>query len=387
MKPAFYSGLKLGILGGGQLGRMLLQACADFSVETWVLDPDPNAPARPFAHRFVGGSFRDPAAVLDFGRQVDVLTLEIEDVATEALAQLEAEGRSVHPAATVVGTVQDKGQQKLFFQREGIPTADFVLVENRRDLARHTDRLPGILKLRRGGYDGRGVMRLDTPVDLETAFDAPSVLERRVDIAHEISVVAARNACGQMSVYPPVDMVFDPVRNLVQLLYAPARLPDPLLGEAERTALHIAERLGVVGLLAVEFFVDRAGWLWVNELAPRPHNSGHHTIEANLTSQFEQHLRAVLGLPLGSPALRLPAVMLNLVGSEGATGQPRYAGIEEALAMEGVKLHLYGKREVRPGRKMGHLTIIDPSLDGALAKARELARRLRVEGTGTVAPD
>lgn len=379
MNPPFYAGLKLGILGGGQLGRMLLQSCADFSVETWVLDPDPNAPARPYAHRFVEGSFRDPQAVLDFGRQVDILTLEIEDVAVDALRQLAAEGVAIHPSPEVVGLIQDKGAQKLFYQREGIPTADFVLVENRHGLYAHADRLPAILKLRRGGYDGRGVMGLDSADDVAEVFDAPCVLERRVDIAHEISVVAARNALGQTSVFPPVDMVFDPQRHLVQFLYAPARLPASVLNEAERIALHLADRLGVVGLLAVEFFVDQAGWLWVNEMAPRPHNSGHHTIEANMTSQFEQHLRAVLGLPLGATTLRLPSVMLNLLGADGANGIPRYAAIEEALALEGVKLHLYGKREVRPGRKMGHLTIIDSSLDGALAKARYLASVLSVQ--------
>jgi 5-(carboxyamino)imidazole ribonucleotide synthase len=378
----FYHDLRLGVLGGGQLGRMFLRSALDFNVWVAVLDPAANAPSRRYCHHFTQADFRDPDAVLAFGRDLDVLTIEIEDVSAAALAGLQAQGKRVFPQPEVIALVQDKATQKDWLLHHGFPTLPFVRVDDPialRTLVTQPEwALPVVQKLRRGGFDGRGVHVLRLAGDLQRAFSAPSILEPLCSIQRELSVLVARNALGQVATYPLVEQEFNPEANVVEFLFSPSTLPPALVEEATELGQAIAEALGIVGLLAVELFLDSDDRLWVNELAPRLHNSGHHTLGACHTSQFEQHLRAVLGLPLGSPALKMPAVMVNILGAPGHSGPPFYEGIEDVLATPGVRLHLYGKAETRPHRKMGHLTVLAPTLAEAKATARQCQSRLRV---------
>jgi 5-(carboxyamino)imidazole ribonucleotide synthase len=370
---------KIGILGGGQLGRMLLQKAADWNLVTRVLDPDPSAPCRELASRFLTGHFQDEETVFEFGRELDLVTIEIEHVNTKALFRLEAAGVPVFPQPRVIELIQDKGAQKAFFQEHGIPTAPFRLVGDRSELLFHPPALPVMQKLRRGGYDGKGVQPLRVEADLANAFDAPSVLESWVPFEQEIAVIVARNRKGQCKAFPPVAMDFNKEANLVEFLYSPAGLPQTVAAEAERIARQVAEALGIVGVLAVEMFLTPAGGLLVNELAPRPHNSGHHTIEGNVTSQYEQHLRAILDLPLGDTSMVLPSVMVNLLGEKGFEGPAIYERLEEALAIPGVHVHLYGKAVTKPFRKMGHVTICHEDINEARRIARQVNSLLKVK--------
>jgi len=375
---AFYQDFRLGILGGGQLGRMLLQACPNYDVYNVVLDPDPEAPCRHLASRFVQGSLTDYETVYRFGKEVDLLTIEIENVNVQALYQLEREGLTIYPQPRVIDIIQDKRTQKQFYRDNGIPTPDFILVDGKADIAANLDFLPAFNKLGRGGYDGGGVRRLDGAADIERAFDAPGVLEKLVDFDREISVIAARNAQGEIAVFPAVECVFDPRYNLVDYLLAPSQASAAILERAEAIARMVIDRLGLVGILAVEMFVTRDGEVLVNEVAPRPHNSGHQTINANYTSQYEQHLRAILGLPLGSTALKSPSAMVNVLGEEGHSGPARYEGLNELLSISGVNLFLYGKKFTRPKRKMGHVTILDNDLERLMQKVAQVKQTIRV---------
>lgn len=388
---------RIGVLGGGQLGRMLLPPALRLNLELGFLDPDANAPCRANAAYFQHGDLMDFETVCDFGRRFDLITTEIEHVNTDALAGLADEGVRVRPSAKILALVQDKLKQKEFYQTHGIPTAEFAGVENREDLLRRLPELrrlfPVMQKLRRSGYDGRGVQKLpDAPADSDdaehagiaalaaTAFDAPSLIERRIPFEKEIAVIVSRNPSGDVALYPPVEMEFHPTANLVELLFAPADLTPAVVSRSESIARQIAEELQLEGILAVEMFVTTDGEVLVNEIAPRPHNSGHHTIEACVTSQFEQHLRAILDFAPGATTLIAPAAMVNLLGTRGQ-GPAQYPGIEKILAMPGVHLHLYGKRLTRPFRKMGHVTITGPAGDlhspAAVQAVRETARRIR----------
>lgn len=379
MNRAFYRDLRLGVLGGGQLGRMFLRAAIDYNVNVSVLDPSANAPCRKYCNNFVQGDFRDENTVYSFGKTVDVLTIEIENVNVAALRRLQQEGVQVYPQPEVIALVQDKGQQKAWYAHHNIPTADFRLVQNRAELlADPPEAFPFVAKLRTGGYDGRGVQVVQTEAQLQELFDAPMVIEAFTAIEKEISVLVARNPAGEVQVFPVVEMAFNPEANLVEYLFAPSSLPTEVQQNAQALGKQIIEELQMVGLLAVELFYTTEGTLLVNEVAPRAHNSGHHTIEANHTSQFAQLLRAVLNLPLGSTASSSPAVMVNLLGEPGYTGQPRYAGIEEVLALPGVELHLYGKAETRPYRKMGHITILADDLTTARQRAHQVKQQLKV---------
>ncbi|MDO1448823.1 5-(carboxyamino)imidazole ribonucleotide synthase [Rhodocytophaga aerolata] len=375
---AFSSNFKLGILGGGQLGRMLIQSAIDFNIYIKILDGDANAPCRPFAHEFVQGSLIDFDTVYAFGKTVDVLTIEIEHVNVEALEKLESEGIKVYPQPAVIRTIQDKRVQKQFYKTHLIPTADFILLENKEEVHQHSHFLPAFQKLGKSGYDGRGVQRLKTTDDLAKAFAEPSLLEKAVDFEKEISIIVARNARGEVSVFPPVELVFHPEYHLVEYLFAPAQLDERIIAQANEIATGVAAKLGIVGLLAVEMFVTRSGEVLVNESAPRPHNSGHHTIKANYTSQFEQHLRAILGLPLGATDTQSYAAMVNLLGEEGYTGDAVYQGMEEALALGGVYIHLYGKKTTKPYRKMGHITIMDTELQALKEKVQKVKVLVKV---------
>jgi len=370
--------IRLGILGGGQLGRMLLQAGIDLNVYTLILDPDKEAPCKSLCNEFFVGSFADYATVYAFGKKCDVVTIEIEHVNTAALLQLKQEGVKVFPEPEVIKIIQDKGLQKEFYQKHGIPTADFRLLQNKSELEQYTNFLPAFQKLRTLGYDGRGVTRITSPADFDKSFAAPTVLEKLVDYEKELAVLVARNPSGEVSCFPVVELVFHPVHNLVDYLFSPAAISPAVEQQAQAIAKQVIQALNMVGLLAVEMFLTKEGKILVNEVAPRPHNSGHHTYKANLTSQFEQHLRAILNLPLGDTQGHSAAVMLNLLGEPGYAGPAQYEGLPEALALPGVSIHLYGKKYTRPARKMGHVTITAATVTEATQKANKVKEVIKV---------
>lgn len=369
---------KVGIVKGGQLGRMLIQAGMDYGISAHILDPDPSAPCRNLCDRFVGADPLDEDALVAFGRSVDVLTFEFEHVNIRALERLESEGRAVFPGSGVMRVALDKGLQKEFFKKNHIPTADFVVIGGRSELERAAALFPCVQKTRTAGYDGRGVQMLDSLADRSRAWDVPSVIERRVAFEKELSVIVARDRFGGTAVYPASEMAAYPGQHLLDRLICPARVPAAVSARASAIARQIADKLGVVGVLAVEMFVTPSGEVLVNEIAPRPHNSGHHTIEAGVTSQYAQHIRCVLGLPLGSTDLVRSAVMINLIGEPGFSGPVRYQGIEDAMRVEGVYVHLYGKSQTRPYRKMGHVTVTATDLKTAEEKAGWVRSRIRV---------
>lgn len=379
MSKPFYNNFKLGVLGGGQLGKMLIQEAVNLNIETHILDPDVNAPCKDISHKFFHGSLKDFDTVYNFGKEVDLLTIEIEHVNVEAMEKLQSEGLLVYPQPEILKIVQDKGLQKQFYRLNKIPTAPFFLVENKEEIKQHAADFPFFQKLRKEGYDGKGVVRLNDVTNLEKAFDAPSVLEQLVDFEKEISVIVSRNANGDISVFPAVELVFNPEANLVEHLFSPANISEETEKKAREITVHVIESLKMVGLLAVEMFLTKTGEILVNEIAPRPHNSGHHTIEAAFTSQYMQHLRAILNLPPGNTDIKTPAVMTNLLGEPGFTGDAVYEGIEEVMALDGVSIHLYGKTITKPFRKMGHVTIIDKSLESAMQKAEKVKKILKVK--------
>jgi len=374
----FYGDLKLGILGGGQLGRMLIQQAINYNVTVKVLDPDREAPCRKLCDEFVVGSLGDYETVYNFGKKVDLLTIEIEKVNVEALEQLEKEGVLVYPQPRIIRLIQDKGLQKQFFKENDIPTADFQVISSAEQLKQSHIPFPYIQKLRRDGYDGKGVYKVVDESYLDKAFTAPSIIERWVDFEKEIAVIVARNESGEVKAFPMVEMEFNPEANLVEFLIAPSTLPFEVHQEAELIAKRIAETLKIVGILAVEMFLDKHGRILVNELAPRPHNSGHQSIEGNIVSQFEQHLRAIFNQPMGDTACLNNAIMVNILGEPGHEGPAIYQGIEKILKLAGVYVHLYGKALTKPFRKMGHVTIVDADREKAIEKARFVQETLKV---------
>ncbi|WP_461790900.1 5-(carboxyamino)imidazole ribonucleotide synthase [Pedobacter sp.] len=372
------SEIKLGILGGGQLGRMLIQEAINLNLTTLVLDPDADAPCKSIANYFENGSITDYDTVYNFGKKADVITIEIEKVNVEALEQLEKEGKLVYPQPRVIRLIQDKGIQKQFFKENDIPTSPFMLVNSKEDLTSEKFPFPYILKLRRDGYDGKGVMKITNSADVADAFDAPTLIEEWVNFEKEIAVIVARNANGDVKTFPMVEMEFNPEANLVEFLISPSTYPESIQERAEKIAKDIAAALNITGILAVEMFVTPNGDILVNELAPRPHNSGHQTIEGNYISQFGQHLRAILNLPLGDTRSISNAIMVNVLGEKGHDGVAKYDGLEKILSVEGVYVHLYGKKYTKPFRKMGHLTIVDQNREKAIEKARFVQKTLKV---------
>ena len=371
--------IKIGVLGGGQLGRMMIQSAIDYNLDISILDPDENAPCAHLVKNFTVGKLTDEALVYQWGQQFDLITIEIENVSVAALKRLQNEGKKVYPQPEIIELIQDKRKQKTFYKANRIPTSDFVLTENAKDVAANKEMLPGVNKLGTEGYDGRGVQMIRTEADLKKAFDKPGLLENLVDFEKELSVVVARNEKGEMNCFPVVELSYHPEQNLVEFLFAPAQISEKTEQKAYALAKDVIEKLDMVGLLAVEMFLTKEGDILVNEVAPRTHNSGHHTIEANLTSQFEQHLRAILNLPLGSTELVTPAAMVNLLGEDGFTGNARYEGMETCMAMKGVYVHLYGKKLTKPFRKMGHVTITDDSIESLKVKARKVKETLKVK--------
>lgn len=373
----FQQDFKIGILGGGQLGRMLIQSGIDHNLPFIVLDPDPQAPCSGLAE-FYSGKLTDYDTVMEFGSRCDIITIEIENVNTRALKDLAASGKKVFPQANVIELIQDKRLQKNFYRDNGIPTAEYYLTDNADAVRQHRDFLPFVNKLGREGYDGRGVQVIREEKDLDKAWDAPSLVEKLIDFDKEIAVIAARNVRGEVNTFPVVEMVFHPVQNLVEYLFSPAAIDPRTARQADDIARKIITGLDMVGLLAVEMFVTREGEVLVNEIAPRPHNSGHQTIEANMTSQYQQHLRAILDLPLGDTSTIMPSAMVNLLGEPGYSGPAKYQGFEEVVRVPGVYVHLYGKKVTKPFRKMGHVTILEKDLAALKKKANFIKETLKV---------
>ncbi len=368
---------KIGILGGGQLGRMIIQSGIDYNLDISILDPDPNAPCKSLTHNFVIGKLTDFDTVYSFGSTCDLITIEIENVNVEALIKLRDEGKTVYPQPEVIKLIQNKADQKLFFKQNNLPTADFITVKNKKD-AQRTDWLPFVNKLATEGYDGRGVQIVKSEEDFDKVFDQPGLIEKLIDFETEISVIVARNESGETSAFPAVELSFHPVHNLVEFLYSPANISPDLEAKARKIALEVITTLDMIGLLAVEMFVTKEGEILINEIAPRPHNSGHQTIEGNITSQFEQHLRAILDLPLGATDTLIPSAMVNLLGEEKHTGPAVYQGIKKVANESGVHVHLYGKMITKPYRKMGHVTITDFDLNKLKEKANFVKNTLKI---------
>jgi len=370
----------LAILGGGQLGKMTAKKARKLGMAVHILDPTPEAPASQVADRQVQASLTDPEEIRALVESADVTTVEIESVDAEVLQQLADEGHVIYPAPAVLAMIQDKYLQRSFLADHGFPQPEFINMEDVTLEAMESFGFPLVQKSRRHGYDGQGVVVLESADDFHNHITVPSCVERKVDIEMEIAVLVARGVDGDVRAYPAVEMVFDPRRNILDYLLAPARIPAEQALAAEKLAIEVVRSLDTVGIFGVEMFIDANGEILVNEIAPRPHNSGHYSYEACVTSQFEQHVRAVTGLPLGSTELFKPAAMINLLGEPAANGAPRYIGMHEALRKAGVFVHVYGKAEVRPFRKMGHITILSDTIAEADALANELKQVLRVEG-------
>jgi 5-(carboxyamino)imidazole ribonucleotide synthase len=370
--------MKVGILGGGQLGRMLLQQAANYPVETWLMENDTNCPSAHLCHHFIKGDIRDFDAVYAFGQLVDSLTIEIEHVNVEALEILEKEGKTIVPSPAALRTIKDKILQKQCYLQNQLPSPSFLIAKNKLDTINLLSFLPAVQKLAVGGYDGKGVQVLKNEKDLVKAFDAPSVLEKMVDIYKEIAITVAIDSKGQFVCYPPVEMVFDPILNLLDYQICPADLPTIILEKAKSIAIKTAKAFQSPGLFAIELFVDQANEVWVNETAPRVHNSGHHTIEAHYSSQFDMLWRIILNYPLGETNYIKPSVMVNLVGAEGFKGDVFYNGLEDVLSIPNVFVHLYGKQQTSPGRKMGHITIMGDDVSILMEKAILVKQQLTV---------
>lgn len=368
---------RIGLIKGGQLARMLIEAMEAFDVKPVVLDSS-ESPAGAFCNECKDGDAMNFDTVYAFGKTVDAVLLEFEHVNVDALEALEKEGKAVFPSSAVLRIIQDKGLQKMKIAELGIASAPFQLVTGRENLKALKIPMPFVQKLRTMGYDGQGVKLIKTAAELDSAFDAPSLIENFVPFEKEIAVVLARNAAGEMAVYPIVEMNFDSRRNILRTLHSPAQISSETAEKAVNIAKKLAEALNYVGVMAAEMFVLKDGQVLLNEIAPRVHNSGHHTIEANLSSQYDQCLRTVLGLPLGSTEMLSCAVMVNLYGEDGHRGTPIYSGLDEVLKKEGIFVHLYGKMETRPFRKMGHVTVLGKNLEEAKASAEFVLKTIKV---------
>ncbi len=370
--------MKVGILGGGQLGRMMLQAAANYVVETYVLESSHDCPAAHLCHHFIQGDIRNYDDVYAFGKKLDAITIEIEAVNVDALAQLEKEGVKVYPTPAAIRLIKNKIVQKDFYRSHEIPTPDYLVTNSQAELALHVDFLPAVHKLGEGGYDGKGVQILNEATDISTGFEEPSVLEKKVALKKEIAVIVAMNSRGETAIFPPAEMVADPILNLLDYQLSPAILPEKVLWKAEAIALKVLKNLNSPGLFAVELFIDNNDNVFVNETAPRVHNSGHHTIEANFCSQYDMLWRILLDFPLGNTDAILPSAIVNLVGAEGYSGKVLYENLSTVMQMPNVFIHLYGKTHTKPGRKMGHVTIMSNDYQDLTHKANKIKHLLKV---------
>ena len=368
---------RLGILGGGQLGRMFIQEAANFDVQVHILDESSNGPAGQLATSFTKGDITNYEDVFNFGKSLDLLTVEIENVNIKALFDLEKIGLKVFPQPHVLSTIKDKGTQKEFYRKHNLPTSEFQFLDENTPISELEKRIPFVQKLRTGGYDGRGVQLIKNNDDLLNAFTEPSIAEDLIDFEKELSVIVARNERGETAVFPTVECEFNDA-NLVEYLFSPADVSEEIEKKAESLAIDVINAFEMVGILAVEMFLTKDGDILVNEVAPRPHNSGHHTIECNITSQFEQHLRSIVNWPLGSTEIEKQGVMLNVLGASGCVGSTIYAGLDELIKIPGVYPHLYGKSTTKPNRKMGHITIAANTMEEAKEKAERVKHIMRV---------
>ena len=371
---------KVGILGGGQLGRMLLQEAANYPVEVSVMENDPNCPAAHLCDHFIKGDITNYEDVINFGSELDVITIEIENVNVDALETLEQQGKIVIPRPHALRIIKNKIDQKSFYQQHQIPSADFAVLSNKNEIHDHHHLIPAAQKLATGGYDGKGVQLIHSKGDISKGFDAPSVLEKMIDIHKEIAIIVAVGQDASTTLYPPVEMVFDPVLNLLDYQICPADLKEQTLWKAEAMAISVAKNLASPGIFAVEMFVDKQENIWVNETAPRVHNSGHHTIEAHYSSQFDMVWRILLGYPLGNTKKIQSSIMVNLLGAEGFQGETVYEGLEEVLNIPNAFVHLYGKATTKPGRKMGHATVMSDEKQELLLQAKKIKRILSIKG-------
>ena len=378
----FTSNFRLGILGGGQLGKMLLYETRKWDVYTKVLDQAADAPCRMSCNEFVQGDLLDYTTVVSFGQGLDVLTIEIENVNVEALKTLKKQGVKVFPEPEALEVIRNKSLQKTFYLNHGIPTSPFKTYDSKDALLNDALHFPCVWKSAEFGYDGKGVQILKSAEDLHTLPDTPCLIEEKVEFEYELAVIVARNEKGEVTTYPVVQMDFHPTANQVEYVVCPAAIPEHVAEKAKEIALRVATELQITGLLAVELFLDKEQHILVNEVAPRPHNSGHYSIEASYTNQFEQHLRAILGLPLGNTDSKAIGIMVNLVGAEPYHGPVVYENINTVLAMKGVSVHIYGKTETRPFRKMGHVTVVDTDRASAYQKAKTVKESLIVKSHG-----
>ncbi|MFD0993289.1 5-(carboxyamino)imidazole ribonucleotide synthase [Tenacibaculum geojense] len=382
MKNYFSSNFKLGVLGGGQLGRMLLSETQKFDVYTAILDSSETAPCAKICNEFHQGDLLDFDTVYNFGKKVDVLTIEIENVNIEALEKLEKEGLTIYPKPRNIKTIQNKASQKLFYKDHNIPTADFSRFASIEELKHAINNdavsLPFVWKSARFGYDGNGVKVIKKVSDLDHLPTAECIAEKLIPFKNELAVIVARNKSGEIKTYPVVEMEFHPEANQVEYVICPARIDESVAKKAREIALKVADAFDFVGLLAVEMFQTQNDEILVNEVAPRTHNSGHYSIEASYTNQFEQHLRSILNLPLGNTNSKVAGIMVNLVGEEGYTGDVIYENIEKIIAIDGVTPHIYGKKTTKPFRKMGHVTIVHENINNAREIAQQVKETVRV---------
>lgn len=369
---------RIGILGGGQLGRMLLQAAANYPVTTFILENDASCPSAHLCHHFVRGDIRSFEDVYNFGKGLDAITIEIESVNEDALEKLQQEGVRIYPSPAALKIIKDKIRQKQFYKQHEIPSPEFVITNKNEDLSVHDHLFPGVHKIAKGGYDGRGVEVIHSIADISKGFNAPSVFEKAVDIDQEIAIIIACDNNGNFALYSPVRMMMSSKLNQLDYQLSPAGLSEKSLWRAEAIAMKVVKDLKSPGIFAVEMFVARDGNIWVNETAPRVHNSGHHTIEGNYCSQFDMLWRIMLGYPLGNTKAIMSAAMVNLVGAEQFSGPAVYDGLEEVLKMDNVFVHIYGKKETRPGRKMGHVTILSNEKQELIHRSQVIRQVLRV---------
>lgn len=369
---------RVGILGGGQLGRMLLQAAANYPVETFVMENDAECPSAHLCHHFTKGDITNFDDVYNFGRGLDAITIEIESVNIDALKKLEKNGVAVYPSPAALEIIKNKITQKNFYADNQIPTSQFLITQNKYELNDHLNFLPAAHKLAMGGYDGKGVQLLKNVDDLSKGFDAPSVLEKLVSVKKELSVIIGINEKGETAIYPAVEMIFNNDLNLLEYQLSPAKIDEKTGWKAEAIALAVVKNLKSAGIFAVELFIDTNDNVLVNETAPRVHNSGHHTIEANFSSQFDMLWRIMLGYPLGNTKPIMNSAIVNLIGEDNYKGTAKYVQLEEVLKIENVFVHIYGKKETKPGRKMGHATILSNERQHLIHIANKIKQTLKV---------
>jgi len=378
----FSTNFKLGILGGGQLGKMLLSECAKFDIYCIVLDPNKNAPCSSLATEFIVGDLMDYDTVLNFGKKADIITIEIENVNADALEKLESLGKKVYPSSSNIKTIQNKGLQKVFYKKNNLPTSNFKIHGNlksiKTDLSENKLTFPFVWKSTKFGYDGKGVKIVENKNQLNELPNLECIVEEKIKIKKELSVIVSRNKSNQESTYPIVEMEFNQESNLVERVICPASIPLSIEETAIQIALNLSRFLNHIGLLAIEMFLTQEDEVLINEIAPRPHNSGHHTIECCHTSQFEQHLRSILNLPLGDTSIKIPGIMLNLVGENKVEGDVLYENMEKIMNFKGVTPHIYGKRKSRLNRKMGHITIVNQNIDDAIEMSKEIKKIIKV---------